>query len=180
MADIINLKHYTDALRNTGYKNIESAIAEIVDNSLEAKAKDVLIICSSGEGKSSRFINEIAILDNGIGMDDETLEKALVIGESTRRERKGMGRFGVGLPQASLYVSPHVEVYSWQENGNVRKVYLDVAKIKTGEQKEIVGVEEATIPNKYKHYIQQLNFSGSKLDFSTSGTLVIWNKCDRL
>lgn len=41
---IVDIKNMGDALRNTGYKNIESAVAEIIDNSLEAKAKDVFII----------------------------------------------------------------------------------------------------------------------------------------
>ena len=57
-------------------KNVESAIAEIVDNSLEAKAKDVLIICSAGTvAGNTRFVDEIAVLDNGLGMDVDTLSK---------------------------------------------------------------------------------------------------------
>lgn len=42
--DLINLTQYADALRSTGYKNIESAISEIIDNSIEAGAKEILII----------------------------------------------------------------------------------------------------------------------------------------
>ena len=42
--DIINISDYGDALRNSGYKDIESAMAEIVDNSIQAEAKNVLVI----------------------------------------------------------------------------------------------------------------------------------------
>ena len=39
--EIFVVKTMGDALRNTGYRNIESAIAEIVDNSVQANAKDI-------------------------------------------------------------------------------------------------------------------------------------------
>ncbi|MBC8548056.1 MAG: ATP-binding protein [Candidatus Brocadiales bacterium] len=180
MADIINIQNYTDALRNTGYKNVESAIAEIVDNSLEADAKDVLIICSLDFSTGRKVVSEMAILDNGIGMDKDTLEKCLVIGESTRRKRKGMGRFGVGLPQASLHVCPRVEVYSWQDKDQIRSVYLDIDAVKSGSQKEIEGSNEEQIPNSYKKYFENYEHLGKKIDFNKTGTLVVWKKCDRL
>ena len=41
---IVDIKNMGDALRNTGYKNIESATAEIVDNSVDAQASNVFII----------------------------------------------------------------------------------------------------------------------------------------
>ena len=39
-ASIVDIQNMGDALRNTGYKNIESAVAEIIDNSVEANAKN--------------------------------------------------------------------------------------------------------------------------------------------
>lgn len=42
--DIINISDYGEALRNSGYKDIESAMAEIVDNSIQAEADNVLVI----------------------------------------------------------------------------------------------------------------------------------------
>ena len=41
---IVDIKNMGDALRNTGYKNIESAVSEIIDNSVEAEAKNIFII----------------------------------------------------------------------------------------------------------------------------------------
>lgn len=136
---IVDIKNMGDALRNTGYKNIESAVAEIIDNSVEAGAKNIFVILREGIAASGRkVVNEIGFLDNGDGMNEDVLGSCLGIGASTRQARKGMGRFGVGLPQASLYACPEIEVYSWQ-NGieNAKKVYLDINKIKDGEQTEI-------------------------------------------
>lgn len=180
MSNIINIKNYTDALRNTGYKNVESAISEIVDNSVEAEAEDILVICTLDSTKGRKIVKEIAILDNGTGMNEETLNSCLIIGESTRRARKGMGRFGVGLPQASLHVCPRVEVVSWQNKNEVRSVYLDIEEIKSGDQKDVMCTKLDEVPSSYKKYFNDFEFQGKKMNFSKSGTLVIWKNCDRL
>lgn len=43
-SSIVDIKNMGDALRNTGYKNIESAVAEIIDNAEEANAKNAFVI----------------------------------------------------------------------------------------------------------------------------------------
>ena len=115
-ASIVDIKNMGDALRSSGYKDIESAVSEIIDNSVEADAKNVFVILKDKVNQNSgkKNIFEIGFLDDGCGMDYDILGKCLGLGVSTRRERKGMGRFGVGLPQASLYACPEVYVYSWQ------------------------------------------------------------------
>lgn len=182
--DIVAIKTMGDALRNTGYKSIECAMAEIIDNSVQAEAKNVLVIVSeeynSKTGRNN--IAEIAFLDDGTGMSLEDLEGCLEIGYSTRTDRKGMGRFGVGLPQASLYACPSVDVYSWQ-NGyeNCKKVFLDINKIKSEEQKEIEDPVVAGIPAKYKKYLTyKVVSAGKEYDFTQHGTFVIWKNCDRV
>lgn len=179
--DIVDIKNMGDALRNTGYKNIESAVSEIIDNSVEAEAKNVFVILSEGISNSGRkVVTEIAFLDNGMGMNTNDLEGCLGIGVTTRRGRKGMGRFGVGLPQASLYACPEVEVYSWQ-NGieNCKKVFLDINKVKDGEQTELEDPVLCDIPEEYKDFINYKTLV-EEYDFSASGTLVIWKNCDRV
>ncbi|MCB1193844.1 MAG: ATP-binding protein [Leptospiraceae bacterium] len=182
MANIINIQNYTDALRNTGYKNTESAIAEIIDNSLEANAKNVIVLCKLEieSNLNRKFISEIAILDDGIGMNLDTLSKCLSIGESTRRSRKGMGRFGVGLPQASLHVCPRVEVYSWQKAKAPNFVFMDIDQISSGKQKEIFAVEGENLPKEYQNIEKKISYNMGDMNFSNSGTLVIWRNCDRL
>ena len=135
--DIFVIKTMGDALRNTGYKNIECAMSEIIDNSVQANSKNIIVIVSEEYNpKTGRNnISEIAFLDDGDGMTYDEIEGCLGIGYSTRTDRKGMGRFGVGLPQASLYACPAVDVYSWQDGyDNCKKVFLDINKIKKEEQ----------------------------------------------
>lgn len=179
---IVDIQNMGDALRNTGYKNIESAVSEIVDNSIEAGAKDVFIILKENVNKLSgrQQVSEIAFLDDGMGMNEVVLAECLGIGATTRQERKGMGRFGVGLPQASLYACPEVVVYSWQEGiCNCKKVYLDIDKVKSGDQTEIEDPVIEEIPKEYIPYIMYRTLE-NKYDFSKSGTLVVWRRCDRI
>lgn len=181
-SSIVDIKNMGDALRNTGYKNIESAVAEIIDNSEEANAKNAFVILGEYVDPSSgrKVVHEIGFLDDGDGMDTNILGSCLGIGSSTRFARRGLGRFGVGLPQASLYACPNVIVYSWQ-NGvqNSQKVFLDINKVKSGEQTEIADPINEPIPEKYQQYIHYQTPTKS-FDFSKSGTLVIWANCDRI
>lgn len=181
-SSIVDIKNMGDALRNTGYKNIESAVAEIIDNAEEANAKNAFVILGEHIDPSSgrKVIHEIGFLDDGSGMDTSTLGTCLGIGFTTRTGRRGLGRFGVGLPQASLYACPEVIVYSWQ-NGiqNCQRVFLDIEKVKSGEQTEIADPVNEQIPEKYQQYIHYQTPTNS-FDFSKSGTLVIWSNCDTI
>ena len=182
--EIVIVQQMGDALRNTGYKSIESAMSEIIDNSIEANAKDVFVLVSEKTNNTTgrKTVDEVAFLDNGDGMDDTQLGACLGIGFSTRTNRKSMGRFGVGLPQASLYACPRVNVYSWQ-NGyeNCKKVTLDIDEVKAGEQTVIEDPIATRIPKKYEKYLNYRIANGDRTcSFAESGTLVVWEKCDRV
>lgn len=182
--DIFVIKTMGDALRNTGYKNIECAMSEIIDNSVQADAKNIIVIISEELNTKTghKNITEIAFLDDGNGMTYEEIEGCLGIGYSTRTDRKGMGRFGVGLPQASLYACPAVDVYSWQDGyNNCKKVFLDINKIKSEEQTEIEDPISAKIPKKYEKYLKYKVVADNKeYDFTQHGTFVLWKNCDRV
>lgn len=181
--EIVQIQQMGDALRNTGYKNIESAVSEIVDNSIEAEAMDVFILLFETVNPISgtKSVSEIGFLDNGVGMSIDLLGKCLGMGSTTKLERKGIGRFGVGLPQASLYAGPSVDVYSWQ-NGykNCHKVFLDINKVKSGEQTCIEDPKEEGIPSRYTQFLHYTDIDGHRHDFLESGTFVHWKNCDRV
>lgn len=182
--DIINIKDYGEALRNSGYKDIESAMAEIVDNSIQAEAKNTFVIIKDrvpAWGKKSQ-VYEVAFLDDGTGMSPEWVQGCLRFGNGTRRTTKGMGKFGVGLPQSSLYACPRVEVYSWQDGiDNTYSSYLDIEKISKGEQVKIEPAEKKSVPNEYTKYIKNgLRICNGEFDFSQNGTLVLWKDCDNI
>ena len=185
---IVQIRQMGDALRSSGYKSIDSAVAELIDNSIEAGANDIFVIMTERVDPNTgrKCIFEFGILDNGCGMDISKLASCLGIGFTTKSDRRGMGRFGVGLPQASLHVTPSVEVYSWTEDDGpieadepVRQVWLDINKVKTGEQEEINDPELTEIPKQYRRFLKYCT-AGKFYDFTQHGTLVYWKNCDNV
>lgn len=185
---IVQIKQMGDALRSSGYKSIDSAVAELIDNSIEAGAHDVFVIMKERIDPVTRrnAVYEFGILDNGSGMDISKLACCLGIGYTTKSDRRGMGRFGVGLPQASLHVTPSVEVYSWTEDDGpidedepVRRVWLDINKVKTGEQEEINDPELQEIPAQFRRFLHYRTLE-REFDFTEHGTLVYWKNCDNV
>ncbi len=170
--EIFNVKGMAEAARRTEYESIESAASEIVDNAVEANADDIRVIITSKHNRKTgrKEIEHIGFLDNGDGMDVETLHGALVYGETTRRESRGIGRFGVGLGQASLFAAPRVEVYSWQNNEAPLFVYLDSEKMKTGEQTYLERPYTKNFPDVFYRYQHEKYRSGS---------LIIWKNVDQ-
>lgn len=175
---IVNASMFLDALKNSGYKGTDNAVAEIVDNSFDAEAKNVFVIGEQNiSGNSERRILSFAFLDDGKGMNYETLKSCLTMGYTTNHQRKGIGRFGVGLPQASIFVCNRVEVYSWQDGiANCKKVYLDIDEIKENNLNEIAEPVVASIPERYMPFVHWRS-SDCQYDFSQHGTLVVWTKC---
>ena len=183
-SEIVNPALFIDALKSSGYKSTYNAIAEIVDNSIDADAKDIFILGKEDVSNGERRIKTFAFLDNGNGMNAETLAKCLCVGyhesNNSYTPRGKMGRFGVGLPQASIFVCDRVEVYSWQ-NGieNCQKVYLDVQETKEKNLNLLAAPTKSNIPAEYKKYIYWQS-EEKKFDFSVHGTLVVWSKCTKI
>ena len=87
-----------ESMRSLGY-SFPSAIADLLDNSISAKARNIDIVSSPGMDPS------LIILDDGNGMTEHELYEAMRYGSSnpleTRRE-DDLGRFGLGMKAASL------------------------------------------------------------------------------
>ena len=87
-----------ESTRAIGY-SLEAAVADIIDNSIAANAKNVDIYFFPIDGAY------IAILDNGKGMAEEEIDIAMQYGSKNpteERDKKDLGRFGLGLKTASL------------------------------------------------------------------------------
>ena len=119
------------AMRDSGYKNTAYALAELIDNAAQAGAGMIEVLCLERravvkERERSR-LHKIAVLDNGSGMDAATLRMALQFGNGTRLDdRSGIGRFGMGLPNASISQAARVDVWTWQNGpSNALWTYLD-------------------------------------------------------
>src|SRR3989344_3676970 len=92
---IIAVDKFIQATRDSGYKGTASAISELVDNAIQARASEISISVAVVTGEDERQI-EVSVLDNGCGMDPFTLRQALRFGGSSRfGDRKGLGRYGM-------------------------------------------------------------------------------------
>lgn len=166
-----------NSMRDNGYKNTAYAVAELIDNSIQAKADCVRLVCfeklKQVGSRTVTEVDEIAILDNGLGMPESVLYTALEFGGSKNREdAKGMGKFGMGLPNSSVSQCLLTEVWSWVEGGDIYYTYLDVDKIKAGMVEDIPKPIKKDLPERLKQAFQG--------DLPKSGSVVLWSKLDRL
>lgn len=163
------------AMRDSGYRNTAYALAELIDNSIQAEAKNVEVICLEEYQKISeryrRRMTHIAVLDNGTGMTPETLWIALQFGNGTHlTDRRGIGRFGMGLPNSSISQCRRLEVWTWQ-NGpdNALYTYLDVDEIERRTQIAVPEPSAKPLPKEWRNRSELI---------SESGTLVLWSNFD--
>src|SRR5581483_7852805 len=102
--DIVPAHLAVKAMRDNGYKNAAYAVAELMDNAIQAGATRVELLCGERENfiesRSRRQLEQIAVLDNGKGMSAQVLQMALQFGNGTHLDEDsptGMGKFGMGL-----------------------------------------------------------------------------------
>lgn len=153
-----------EAISNSGH-DIISAIADIIDNSLEksVNASKVSIFLEKSEVKGN-ILQKISICDNGCGMDVNTLSEALRLGSISNKSKKSdFGCFGMGLKSSSLSIGNCFTVITKVKNGDLLSVTYDKNEIiKSGKfdlQIKINSTSDAAIFKKY-------------LETSESGTIV--------
>jgi len=163
---LVNFQNFIIATRDSGYKNTASALAELVDNAIEAGATKVDIeIDKLNDQEVEQY--EVLITDNGKGMSESELNLALQFGGSSRfNSRNQLGRYGMGLPNSSLSQCRRVEVLTWTRKSNFLSNYLDVD--------EVIDKKLTRLPKPKKSTQPSLQI------YSKSGTIVRWKKCDRL
>lgn len=108
-----NAARTIEALRELGYDSYAS-VMDLLDNSVDAQASNIKITISEEKGDF-----RIVIQDDGLGMDEETLDEALRLGSDTQRETDDLGKFGLGLVTASIGLSRRVEIYTRELGGDL-------------------------------------------------------------
>ena len=173
--DILGGDDFIDSMRYGGYRSPAHALAELIDNAFEANASKIDVVCKDSINNTMtrrvEQLQHVAVIDNGDGMSKEVLWNSLRFGIGTRRARRGIGRFGMGLPYSSISQCRKVEVYTWQEPGKVMSTYLDLDEIKKHNMREVPEPKPAEIPDIFK--------SSSKILLNGSGTMVVWSQLDR-
>ena len=178
--DIVPPRLAVKAMRDNGYKNAAYALAELLDNAIQAGASYVELLCKEADrytgSKTVKNVSQVAVVDNGSGMSEDVLLRALQFGNGNYLDEKkhtGIGRFGMGLPSSSMSQCKKVEVWSWQDGyENALYTYLDLEKIIDGEMSEVPEPESKEIPVEWVR-------ASKTLSQNKSGTLILWSDLDK-
>lgn len=153
------------SLRSVGYTP-ETAIADIVDNSLSAKAT-VVDICFDW------IKQRITIADNGEGMSNTELLSSMSIGSSdplNDRSIHDLGRFGMGMKTASFSLGRKLTVVS-KSNNEVSNACWDLDYVRQSDKWEIL------VNDSSDNLIQEL--TGNVFEYSC-GTIICISNIDKL
>ena len=176
----IDPANFYESERNSGYKNTGNALYELIDNSYEANADKIFIAAKNKPGTNQP--ESLAVIDNGTGMPEGFLHTACKIGGTHRPsadkplKRRGYGRFGHGLPKSSISQTRCFTVYTKNENDKKwRGLTVDIDELIENKTTQLPYEKEVdSLPD----FIQQCLDENFKED--NTGTIVCWNKCDRM
>ncbi len=161
------------SMRDIGY-SFETAVADLIDNSISANATHIWIDAHWNNGDKY-----VAISDDGVAMGRAALIEAMRLGSAdptARRNRKDLGRFGLGLKTASLSQCRCFTVACKSKEG-VFSVTWDVDVVKNlvpphDWDVQVVDCEKSCSNSKLKSLIDK-RLTGKH------GTIVLWEKIDR-
>jgi hypothetical protein len=159
-----NPKSTINSYRSFGY-NLSTAISDIIDNSISANANDIRL-----EFKWNGQDSFISIFDNGTGMNKEELVLAMTPGSKDpeeERNEKDLGRFGMGLKTASFSQCKRLTCITKKINYSTIKRCWDIDFINKENEWQLLD------------YVSDNSFF-DKINNQKSGTLVLWQKLDRI
>lgn len=154
-----------ESLRAFGY-TLPTALADLVDNSIAAKARIVKIEYCSDPGSAW-----LAVVDDGEGMDQEQLRNAMRFARNPNdvRPTGDLGRFGLGLKTASLSQVRKLTVLSQRDGSEPRSMTWDLDHVSRHRQWLVIN----RIDTEARMIIDRLGFTGK-------GTTVLWRVTDKL
>ena len=155
-----------EGLRDTGYE-LNTALADIIDNSIAAEATRIEIKSEMDfEGNITVYI-----ADNGYGMDRDGLLNAMKYGSDRRPNPSSLGKFGLGLKTASTAFCRSLSVVSRASAEQpLIKAMWDLDHVAKVSEWELLFPQ---VEKRKSDYIE-------KVTEGSSGTLVIWEKVDRI
>ncbi|MFP7754566.1 ATP-binding protein [Thermodesulfobacteriota bacterium B35] len=158
------------SLRDIGY-SMESAVADVIDNSITAQSQNIHIKFSWNDGKPW-----LAIIDDGHGMTSDELTDAMRLGSKNpleMREDNDLGRFGLGLKTASFSQCRQLTLISRKDGFLAcREWDLDLITKHPENGWRLKAIDESEI--------QQDTITSHLLTLvQSSGTIVLWRKLDR-
>lgn len=156
-----------ESMRSLGY-SFETALADIVDNSIAANATKIDIVSIARDERSF-----LVVMDNGQGMSNEELFNAMKYGSKNPNESRNtsdMGRFGLGMKSASLSQCRKLTIVSKKNNAFSSYSWdLDY----------IIEKGEWVVKEYDFHEIKTI-YAFDQLEKYQSGTIVLWENFDRI
>lgn len=177
---LFNAAQALESQRRSGYRNTAAAAREIVDNAMEAGATRVDVCFERPKQlkahQRAESISAVAFIDNGSGMIPKMAQYALSWGAGTHFDEPDfIGKFGFGLPNASINQTRLVEVYTKVAGATaITKAWLDARDVKDHGLQEIPAPVEAELPAFVQTYLDK---KGLAFDH---GTVVVWVEPDRI
>ncbi len=173
-------------MRDIGYKNPAWAIAEMMDNSIQAGATTIEVrLGFDAANKSRAKPDQIAIIDNGAGMIPKMVSYAVRWGGTDREnDRQGFGRYGYGLPSSAVSMARKYTVYAKTAGGSWHAVTVDLEAL--GNAANDAKKTEALLapkPVELPSWLIGYERKGPKqLDLASlkSGTVIVLEDLDRL
>jgi len=173
---------FVRGIRDLGYRSNGDAIAELIDNSLQAYAERIDILFGYEGGTSSRKPVQMAVVDDGHGMEAAMIRMAVMWGGTHREnDRSGLGRYGYGLPCSAVSLGRRFTVFSRVSGGDIHAVTLDLDVLADGGYTDAAGdivvppPAPAELPPFIASHLERIYFGGW-----SSGTVVLLEKLDRL
>jgi hypothetical protein len=163
---IPSAKRLIRSLRDIGYEFVD-AVADIVDNSVEAQAT-IISINLKFEGEDSY----LTIADNGVGMTSKDIQEALRFGSNRAYDDSDdLGRYGLGLKTASLSQCERLTVSArrGEERARINSYCWDLDHIEQTNRWEILKIDSAELKEEVWRHLHE-----------TTGTVVTWDRLGRL
>src|SRR6185503_19635538 len=160
-----NARKLLDSLRYLGYDNYY-AISDIVDNALDAEARNVWI----NVHRETDTDIMIDIADDGIGMNEAVLDQASRLGSEVQRNAStDLGRFGMGLVTASLSLGRRLTIVTRAKKGPILANITDVDTMtkRNAFVRDFFGEASQPLLNLYHEYLGNAQ-SGTVIRISKS------------
>ena len=170
-----------ESMRSNGYLSTDTALAELIDNAVDANASVVEVFCFEHTQEFGntrrRRVGKIGVLDDGDGMDADTLRLSLRFGGGRRQDRTTIGRFGFGLPNSSISQTDNTTVWSWQTgHTNALKAYLNVPEIQQGTYREVPAPTPAPLPQPIAELSERVGKTGTYVEWDQLTDGVTWKR----
>lgn len=170
--------------------SFESVIGDLIDNSIDAGAKEVSVQITDQEYPEQKVgVNEnnypqglpflsgkhlyAMVVDNGNGMSPEELADAIVMGKRREYQEYDLGHYGVGMKQSSLSQAYEMTIFTKSKKGTTSILRLSSSWIQDKQDEGWMEVKDMKGEYAWMKETQGFRFAKEELDNTKSGTVIL-------